>query len=254
VFKKTGFISIVFFLLAVFAMPCSLHAEMALCTDNELASVSGRAGLATFRIEHRNTSYASGQYFSHDVAVILLNMKVSILMDMRALMLGYYDGGWDIDLQNVGWGTTPGVPVVLDGIRLEVGFQDPGHRIVTNSGDVYNHMASADRKFIFFKLGSDHFTGRLDVDLGNEISIDARITAHILFLPITINVNDHRASLVALIGGLVDNLRLNDTDFYLAISQTGLNACPGTVDHTFESIPGNGMWLHFSFVDAYLGG
>lgn len=258
--KKIGFLLIVFFLVAPFVMPLSLHAEMALCTDNELAAVSGRAGLATFQIEHRNTMYddkifpSNDVYFSHDVVVILLNMKISLVTDMRALMLGYYDGGWDIDLQNVGWGTEKGEPVVLDGLRLEVGFQDPGHRFVTGDpNDVYDHMASANRKFIFFKLGTDHFTGRLDVDLGNDVSIDARIVAHIL-IPITINVNQHRADLVALIGGLIDNLRMDDTDFFLAISQTGLDKCPAPVDHTFEAIPGNGMWLHFSDLDAYLGG
>ena len=233
--------------------PLSLHAKMTLLSDNELSEITGQ--FVTIQIEHRNTPYDSGEYYSHDVITMLLDMKVSLQIDNRTLSLGYYtdsdgDTGWDEELNKVRWGTDgPGDTVTLDGIRFEVAFQDPSNDIVTDPNDVYNHMASPDRKLLFVKVGTDHFDGTLYFDDGID-RISADVDAHLAFL--TIPLNGHRLALGDLIGNLLSGLTVDDSDFYLAISQTGLDQCPPDAASSFESIPGNGIWLHISDADAHL--
>ena len=242
------------FVMAVFFMllPLSLHARMTVLSDNELCEITGQ--FVTIQIEHRNTSTSGSNYYSHDVITMLFDMKVTIQMDTRTLSLGYYTDsggktGWDQELNKVRWGTDgPGDTVTLDGIRFEVAFQDPSHAIVTDPNDVYNHMASANRKLLFVKVGTDHFNGSIYFDDGID-RISADVDAKLL---ITISINAHRANLADLIGGLLAGLTVNDSDFYLAVSQTGLDKCPSNAAQSFESIPGNGIWLHISKATAKL--
>ncbi|MDY6854015.1 MAG: hypothetical protein SWO11_04805 [Thermodesulfobacteriota bacterium] len=238
---------------SIMLLPLSLHGKMTVLSDNELFEITGQ--FVTIQVEHRNSPYDTSEYYSHDVITMLFDMKVSLQIDNRTLSLGYYtdsdgDTGWDEELNKVRWGTDgPGDTVTLDGIRFEVAFQDPSHDIVTDPNDLYNHMASADRKLLFVKVGTDHFNGSLYFDDGID-RISADVDAHLAFL--TIPLNGHRIVLADLIGNLLSGLTVNDSDFYLAISQTGLKQCPPDAASSFESIPGNGIWLHISDADVHL--
>ncbi|SHJ80782.1 hypothetical protein SAMN02745216_02306 [Desulfatibacillum alkenivorans DSM 16219] len=160
-------------LLAVFLIVFPLIAigRIMVATDDELADIRAQA-VAEMEIDHRNLAVTYVSSFgwnesmtnrayslNYDVAVLKINARVA-MQDVegdRIAALNYtgfwgVSDGWDFYVDAHTFGDTTGVGddgiMIMNGIRVELAYDD---------------IDSVDRRFLFFRFGTDDQTGRFNV-------------------------------------------------------------------------------------------
>ena len=282
-------------LLIIF--PLIAIGRIMVATDDELADIRAQA-VAEMEIDHRNlaVTYVSSFGWNHthmsnlayslnyDVAVLKINARVA-LRDVEGDGIGAlnYTGfwgvsdGWDFYVGNHSFGDTSEIGddgmMIMNGIRIELAYDD---------------IDSVNRRFLFFRFGTDDQTGRFQLNNTMQyISFDGILDSNLeatLGWPSASNephmyMNYHRQTLAAELplGSLgrqalaavnymdfgSENLSSGPTDFYVSIADTITAKRDGAVitndgralgpwNMARNSIPGRGLWMHFQrgFVSA----
>jgi hypothetical protein len=266
--------------VVLFALPVAAVAKLVLATDDELDDVVAQSLLEFTTVrrtvqDRDNTS----RYFTHDVAILKVNAMLKIEnMAMGRTLMGYYNGNWDIEMAGASaiWGGVGGRvagntihPIYFKGLRLEVAYTTAGH-------------------FSFLRIGSDDFSGILDLAQGNSgagsgsiqrVSMDGRIYAQAQ-INLDIDVNDRRKNnhvyVVTIPTTNIYRLYYNTatgngdydrgtTDFYITMSdyiyQDGTTTVRNAVAinpranvhgvaNQRHHLPGYGWWMHFNQIAA----
>jgi hypothetical protein len=270
--------------IVLFALPVAAVAKLILATDDELDDVVAQS-LLEFTTVRRTTTSGWGN-ITHDVAILKANAQIKIdNMRVDQVLLGYYNGGWDIEIGNstgIVWGGRgdsdndgnaddgPVRPVYFKGLRLEVAYTTAGH-------------------FSFLRIGTDDFSGVLDVKrIGSNTagaiirqSMDGRIRAITDVTTGDVDVNARRTTQASLSGHTVGmsnvwqlyfnagtgEFNRGTTDFYIsmsdyiypdgsgtyrnsvAINPRNLVHYNGTAAYAHH-LPGYGWWMHFNQISA----
>ncbi len=175
--------------LTLICLPLAAVAKLMLVTDEELDDVVGQS-LLELSTTTRTVSGPSGT-LTYTPVILKVNAVVIINnVHMNNVRLGYWSTGGDgstvTDMQINGesgggvnsgmtWGGA-GYPVYMRGLRIEL---------------AYDNINSANPNFLFLRMGSDDFSGCLDVDPDNSsrgsldrLSFDGRVVSNISLWPI----------------------------------------------------------------------
>jgi hypothetical protein len=262
--------------VVLFLLPVAAVARLILATDDELDDVVAQS-LLEFTTQQRTISSITLDY-----AILKMNAELKIdNMILDAASLGYYNGSWDIQIErNTGIANSGAIfggagrsgghqPIYFRGLRLELAYttNPAGH-------------------FAFLRIGSDDFSGVLDLNRGTwggtdggsgalrRISFDGNIRA-ITSLNIWVNENVRRKTSHTYLGYTmqmtgIQQLYFNaggsdynqgQTEFYITMSDylyqngqynaTIRNATAlGSAGSVLTHLPGYGWWMHFNNIGA----
>lgn len=148
--------------VVLICLPLAAIAKMIITNDDELDDVVAQS-LIEFTTQNRNVTGPNGGTLNYDALIMKVHGTIMVQsIYMNQVKLGYWNGSgvWDVELDGhsaghanngVIWGGN-GYPIYLRGLRIEIGYDD---------------IDTANPTFLFLRLGSDDFSGCLDLNPGN---------------------------------------------------------------------------------------